>query len=106
MENQHSDRMAKLIQSLTTVLNEIIEENTAAGNQGDKKFKIGVNKKSLFYAKSPPSIAIDQYLERILKYTKIEDSTLIISLIYIDRICDLKGYELSLNNIHRYHRII
>ena len=40
------------------------------------------------------------YLTRILKYVKIEYSTLIIAMIYIDRICKEKVF-LNEFNIHR-----
>jgi len=42
-----------------------------------------------------------EYLDRIAKYTKIEESTIILTLIYIDRICDFRNIHLSIYNIHR-----
>ncbi len=41
-------------------------------------------------------------MERIKKYSKAEDSTLILTLIYIDRLCDVAQIHLSDYNIHRY----
>jgi hypothetical protein len=55
----------------------------------------------MFNSKKPPSISIQQYLERIVKYSKMEDSTLILTLIYIDRLCDLSQINLNDYNIHR-----
>jgi hypothetical protein len=40
-------------------------------------------------------------MERIVKYSKLEESTLIISLVYIDRLCDFTGLLLGDMNIHR-----
>ena len=45
-------------------------------------------------------ISLLDYLKRILKYINIETSTLIVSLIYIDRICKEKVF-LNEFNIHR-----
>ncbi len=57
--------------------------------------------KTIFSAKNPPSISINSYLERIVKYCKIEESTLIMTLIYIDRLCDYSQIIFGENNIHR-----
>ena len=47
-----------------------------------------------------PGISLLDYLRRILKYVKIEYTTLIIAMIYIDRICKEKVF-LNEFNIHR-----
>ena len=41
------------------------------------------------------------YIKRIVKYSNCEENTLILSLIYLDKIC-LKNIKLSYNNIHRF----
>ena len=46
------------------------------------------------------SISLLDYLKRILKYIEVENNTLILSLIYIDRICKEKVF-LNEFNIHR-----
>ena len=48
-----------------------------------------------------PSISIMDYLIRIQTYSNIEKSTLIISLIYIDRLCHKAKVTLTYYNIHR-----
>ena len=53
--------------------------------------KIESNEDGHFTYKVKPPISLFQYLQRILKYVKIEFSTLIISMIYIDRICKEKS---------------
>ena len=54
-----------------------------------------------FTVKKAPGIGIDSFIERILKYSNMEESTLTISLVYIDRLCENKKIDMSLNNIHR-----
>ena len=41
------------------------------------------------------------YIKRIVKYSNCEENTLILSLIYLDKIC-LKNIKLSYYNIHRF----
>ena len=62
--------------------------------------------KSIFSAKKRPTISIKAYLDRIIKYSKIEESTLIIILIYIDRLCENNELKLNEYNIHRYILIL
>ena len=62
--------------------------------------KISLNQDGHFTFKVQPSIPLFVYLQRILKYVKIEFSTLIIAMIYIDRICKEKVF-LNEFNIHR-----
>jgi hypothetical protein len=73
-----------------------------AENKKSKDYykKINSNQDLHFTVKMRPAISLLDYLRRILKYIKIEFSTLIISMIYIDRICKEKVY-LNEFNIHR-----
>jgi hypothetical protein len=89
---------SRVTKALSQILCEIIQENNA-----DISYKSMIEKqrKLIFNAKKPPSISIHEYLERILKYTHIEESTLIISLIYIDRVCESNDLILTQNNVHR-----
>jgi hypothetical protein len=84
--------------SLSKILSEIIEENLLDKNNADIFEK---QKKMVFNSKKPPGISIKAYVERIIKYTHLEESTLVLSLIYIDRVCELQDLVLSWNNIHR-----
>lgn len=54
-----------------------------------------------FLAKKIPSISIRDFFERIVKYTHIENSTLVLILIYIDRLCDMQKFRLNYYNIHK-----
>ena len=55
----------------------------------------------VFSANSVPNISIKDYLIRIQTYSGIEKSTMILSLIYIDRICEVAELTLTYYNIHR-----
>ena len=55
----------------------------------------------IFYFKHLPGISLDDYIYRIYKNTKMNISTLIISIIYIDRFCEMNRYVLCMNNIHK-----
>ena len=82
-----------LLKEISTTLNSIIQESNKNKNQHKDN--------SLFSRQQIPKISIFDYLLRIQKYSGIEESTIIISLIYIDRICKKKGIVLSKYNIHR-----
>lgn len=55
-----------------------------------------------FYCENIPNISLYDYLSRIVQYTDIQESTLIIALIYIDR------YANAYNNIsyHTIHKLL
>ena len=57
--------------------------------------------KMIFNCKKKPKIEIKDYIKRIIQYTGIESSSLIISLIYLDRIC-LNDILITEYNIHRF----
>lgn len=48
-----------------------------------------------------PQITIIAYLERIEKYANCSPSCFVVSLIYIDRLCQRSVMTLSLLNVHR-----
>ena len=56
---------------------------------------------NIFLLKKIPSISIFDFLERIVKYTKMQDSTLMLILIYIDRFCEMNYINLNFFNIHK-----
>lgn len=56
---------------------------------------------SVFSARTIPAIDIDDYLHRIQYYGEMEDNTLIIALILIDRLSNIASIVLSQFNIHR-----
>jgi len=48
-----------------------------------------------------PQISIENFMKRLLKYSKMESSTLILILIYIDRVCFFGKFSLNYYNIHK-----
>ena len=83
-----------IIKSITLNLKEIIKENIRKNHSKFIKY-------DLFYMGKLPPISIEDYINRIFKNTKMNMSSLIISVIYIDKFCELNGYVLSFKNIHR-----
>ena len=91
IKNNHLD--INFTNSLLTILNKNKNDN-------DYYTKIKTNQDGHFTFKKKPSISLLDYLRRIIYYLKIEYSTLIIAMIYIDRICKEKVF-LNEYNIHR-----
>ena len=97
------DEVAKLqnlslIKAISQTLTSILENNKKLQN-----FKeiIKSQSKMVFSANLIPNISIEDYLIRIQTYSNIEKSTLIISLILIDRLCQISNVILTYHNIHR-----
>ena len=72
----------------------ICEENKA------KKCNKNIYLKN-FANKNIPTISIKDYLLRLNKHSKVNESTIIIILIYIDRICNMNHFILTYYNIHK-----
>ena len=84
----------KIVQKISDLLTDICEENKNEKNIIAKPFKC-------FYSKNIPLISIKDYLEHIYKYTKMDSSTIVLILIYIDRICNINKCKLSYYIIHK-----
>ena len=75
----------KIIMTIAELLTEIInEQKNLIINRGI----IEKQKKLCFYSSFPSIITIQSFIERLCKFTHCEECSLIISLIYIDRICE------------------
>lgn len=87
-----------LIKAISQTLESILQNNKQLRN-----FKeiLKNQAKMVFSANLIPNISIEDYLIRIQTYSNIEKSTLIISLILIDRLCQLSNLTLTYHNIHR-----
>lgn len=87
-----------LIKAISQTLTSIVENNKKMAN-----YKEIVKKQSKMYfsANLVPDISIEKYLERIQTYSNMEKSTLILSLIYIDKLCHNCDVTLTYYNIHR-----
>ena len=84
----------KVIEKISYLLTDICNETKKDINLFCKPLKC-------FYSRIIPLISIKDYLEHIYKYTKINSSTIILILIYIDRICNIHKCKLSYYNIHK-----
>ena len=89
------------IKSIASILSDIINENNNPDNPAKQALK-EAQKMTSFFCSRIPTISISSYLERILKYSKMEEATLVIVLIYIDKLCELNNFLLTEYNIHRY----
>ena len=85
------EQLNKLELSISTILTEISGQNS----------NIEYNPDDPFSTATPPNVKLQYFFSRIKKYAKIEKSTLIIILIYADRMCTNSGIILNPYNIHR-----
>ena len=95
-----NSQISHTIDTISQILEEIIQESESQEIPSDQppEIKECINK---FTIKKVPSITINKYLRRIVKYANPEQSTLIMVLIYIDKICENSNVQLTANNIHR-----
>ena len=75
----------KLIKAIAITLTSILDQNK---NLENYKEILKNQSRAVFSANIIPNISVKDYLERIQTYSNVEKSTLIISLIYIDRLCN------------------
>ena len=88
----------KLLNKINQIFELVLSENK---NLENYKQKILSQKNMSFSASYIPPISVKQYLARILNYSEAEESTLIIALIYIDRLNCISSVILTPYNIHR-----
>lgn len=56
---------------------------------------------NIFEVKKPPKIRLKEFLEQIAIHSELEDSTLIVGIILIDRLTKEASLKINKNNIHR-----
>ena len=96
--NSYKQNDTILIENITYILKSLIEENK---NLYNYKEEISKQKNLIFFSKDIPSIPIKDYLYRIQLFTEAEDNTIILALIYLDKICEKASIILSEYNIHK-----
>lgn len=84
-----------IINFISTKLYSIISDNKL----NKKKQSRGENEP--FYGKKFPLLNLKKYLERIIKYTEIENNTLIVAYLYIMKLINKENFVLGINNIYR-----
>ena len=87
-----------LIKAVSQTLTSILENNKKLPNY---KEIVKKQSKMAFSSNIIPNISLEDYLIRIQMYTNMEKSSLIISLILIDRVCQKSNLTLTYYNIHR-----
>ena len=92
LENKKNEKKLNEFElNVSKILTEISGQNS----------NIEYNPEDPFSTKTSSTVKLKYFFERIKKYTQIEKSTLIIILIYADRICTTSGIILNPHNIHR-----
>ena len=89
--SKETDLKNQIINSISLNLKDIIKEN-----KSNEKYV----KKDIFYLSFIPPISLEDYIKHLMKYSKMDISTLIIAIIYIDNFCDKNRYILTQNNIY------
>ena len=87
-----------IIKNISELLENICDENTKNFKENNPGENLNIKP---FLSKNIPQISIKDYLERLYKHTKINCSTIILILIYIDRICNIQKFKLTYFNIHK-----
>ena len=87
-----SERIKNFAKSISIIINELIDSNSKNENENE-------NKNDIFETKGIPDISLYEYLIRIISYSNCEENTLILSLIYIDKISKIK--QLNKFNIYK-----
>ena len=84
-----------IISAIASNLKDIIKQNQKIQNN---KYMF---RDKIFYLEQIPPISLEDYIRHLVKYTNMNISTLILSIIYIDLFCEKFQYFLSFNNIYR-----
>ena len=80
---------------LELIISEILTEISSQNSE------VEFNPDDPFSRQNPSKVTLQYFFGRIRRYSQIEKSTLIIILIYIDRVCITSGIILNPHNIHR-----
>ena len=93
-KEKEKEMLIKSIEVISDLLNNICEEN---------KYKREVPNMKIqpFTTVNIPSMSIKDYLLRLSQFTRVNESTIILILIYIDRICKMNNFRLNFNNIYK-----
>jgi hypothetical protein len=87
-----------IVHSISTTLMQLITDNKAKPHYNEK---LKQQAKQIYTSRKLPQISVNDYIVRIAKYMKIEDSTLILALIYIDRISRKRKIFVNEYNVYR-----
>lgn len=82
------------IEVISDLLTEICEEENDIMDNSNQILKP-------FLSKKIPSVSIFKYLKRLSNYNKMNGSTLILMLIYIDKVCEKYNFKLNFFIVHK-----
>lgn len=91
-----SKGIPRVLSLLASVLERLVRENENFLENSQIKDVITV-----FHGLRPPSLSIQQYIERIFKYSYCSPSCFVVSLIYLDRFMQRGKVHLTSLNVHR-----
>jgi hypothetical protein len=94
MSQKEEEMIASIIELISSLLVKICEENKI--KKCNKNFLL-----KSFTCENIPSISIKDYFLRLSKHARVNESTIILTLIYIDRICNMNHFILTYYNIHK-----
>ena len=100
----NTSKYDKNYKSLRNILINIIGdtiENLIKYKQKINKLEYNYQNKISFNLKEIPNITITNYLKRLIKYSNPELSTLILGVIYFDRICNNGNLILNYFNVYK-----
>ena len=83
-----------IIQKISDIFFDICKSNIQYQNIYNQKLKPFISLNT--------SVKIKDYLERLYRYTKMESTTIVLILIYIDRICKINKFSLTFYIIHKF----
>lgn len=92
---------SEIYQKIAFIIDEIVLTNRKEASTISEEEE--TPEQSFFNSKKMPSISILEYIKRIIHYTNINLSTLIISMIYLDVVCTSKRIHLNRKCVHRYY---
>ena len=84
-----------MINFISSKFNSIMQNNKLM----KKKQSRGENEP--LYSKKIPVLSLNKYLIRIIKYTEIENNTLIVAYLYIIKLIEKENFVLGINNVYR-----
>lgn len=86
--------------TIASILKEIYNLNTSNLSNFDP-LKLQEINNSVFFSQVTPAISLEDYLLRIIEYTKIDQSTLVLANMYIDIFTSKNNFAIFQNNIYR-----
>lgn len=98
--NLLNNKTKDIVNKLSSVLLKIIMPYGDNNNSNVSNYNYKFNLKSSFDANIISSLSLKNYISRIVYYSQVNNSTIIISLIYLDRYLNNSNICLTENNVY------